>query len=206
MSNHFTHAGKSRAFAALLDLCLAGLLSVQTEKVLGFDPAESAGSVLAMLVGLLFMTCKDCVGGASPGKRLFGCLLINESTLQPATPSLAFKRNGRLYGTAAAIVVVAYALASTTGEMIATTIACFLLIGLFVRFASKIDSSAGTVVVRHSSITTPDPKRPHGENPKQGDPNRETSPHRNAPPSQEPSATTSPPASGSDFPESDNFR
>lgn len=205
MSANFTHAEKPRIVAAVLDLALAGFLTVQAESILGIDAKGSSESVVAVGIGLLFLSCKDCIGGTSPGKRLSGCILIDESTLRPADSSTAFKRNGRLYGSVAAVLVAAYILGSAAGETIGTATGCFALIGLFPYFASKIDSWEGTAVALRASLRLPDSQRPPEPARKQPEPQpKNPEPAPTPPPKAK--ATPQPPPAAADLPERDKIR
>jgi hypothetical protein len=199
----FTHAEKPRIAAAFLDFSLAGLLAIQTESILGIDTKDSTESIVGLCVGLLFLSCKDCVGGISPGKGLFGCILIDESTLRPVDASTAFKRNARVYGSVAGILVACYVLGSAAGEMIGSVAGCFALIGLFPYFASKIDSWEGTAVALRKSLRPSHFHRPPEttEKPPESPRNSKSTPSSPPPPSAPSQAR-----SGVDLPEMNEIR
>lgn len=207
MSAEFTHAEKPRVVAALLDLALAVFLTVQLEDVLGIDAKGSSESIVAAGVGLLFLSCKDCIGGISPGKSLSGCILIDESTLRPVDASTAFKRNGRLYGSVAGILIAAFVLGSAAGEAVGTVTGCFALFGLFAYFATRIDSWDGTAVALRASLRITDSERPPEPARKQPEPQaKDPEPAPKAPPPPRAKATPQPAPADDGFPERDKIR
>jgi len=152
VKNSFTHAEKERIIALCIDLAIAFFIVIQVEEYVGADSDDVTASIGGTIVGLLFLSLKDCVGGVSPGKALMGCILVDQNTAIPVDTSTAFKRNIRACAAIAGALLLSLIIGIQAGETAGTVFGCFALMALLPFLAGKIDTWENTAVAIRKSI------------------------------------------------------